>query len=323
MRSFTINSNDAGQRMDKFLTKAVPKLPQSLLYKYLRTKRIKCNGKRCEISTRLNEGDLVELYINDEFFEEVGSSLAYPFLQAKGALDIVYEDENILLVDKRPGLLVHEDDKEQGDTLINRILKYLYEKEEYRPDQENSFAPALCNRIDRNTGGIVIAAKNAPALRVLNEKIKNRELQKLYLCIVHGCPQPKAATLTGYLVKDATDNQVTVTQRKTPGSRTILTKYQVLETRGRFSLVEVDLLTGRTHQIRAHMAFTGHPLLGDTKYGFNRDNKGTGYKYQALYAYKLTFHFTGEPTCLDYLNHQTFTVDKVDFLEDFRQGKIL
>lgn len=321
MRSFKINGNDGGQRVDKFITKAVPRLPQPLLYKYIRLKRIKLNGKRCEIATRLAAGDLLELYLNDEFFSETPPERE--FLLAPASLSVLYEDENLLLVDKKPGLVVHEDESGQADTLINRIQRYLFEKGEYSPDEEHSFAPALCNRIDRNTGGIVIAAKNAPALRVLNQKIKDRELQKCYLAVVHGRLEPRSATLEAYLTKETDENKVTVTAYKTPESRTILTKYRVLEENERFSLLDVDLLTGRTHQIRAHFAFVGHPLLGDTKYGFARDNKGTSYKYQALYAYKLAFHFTSEAGILDYLNGREFTVPQVWFAEDFQSGKIV
>ncbi|WP_312642366.1 RluA family pseudouridine synthase [Hydrogenoanaerobacterium sp.] len=321
MRSFSINSNDAGQRVDKFITKAVPRLPQTLLYKYIRLKRIKLNHKRCEISTRLNEGDLLEMYINDEFFSDV--ALEYEFKLAPTTLDIVYEDENILLIDKKPGLVVHEDESGQPDTLINRIQHYLFAKGEFSPEEEHSFSPALCNRIDRNTGGIVIAAKNAPTLRVLNQKIKDRELTKLYLAVIHGILEKKAATLEAYLSKDSNENKVRVTKYKTPETRTILTKYQVLAENSRFSLVEVDLLTGRTHQIRAHFAFIGHPLLGDTKYGFARDNKGTTYKYQALYSHKLIFNFITDAGHLEYLNGKKFAVPGVWFAEDFENGKIV
>ncbi len=320
MKQFVINTNDAGQRIDKFLAKAAPSLPQSLLYKSIRLKRIKLNGKRCESSTRLTEGDELSLYLNDEFFAESDSQQL--FLRAPTALSIVYEDENILLIDKRPGLIVHEDSQHTVDTLINRTLHYLYRKGEYKPDMENSFVPSLCNRIDLNTGGIVIAAKNAASLRILNEKIKEREMIKQYLCIVHGTMPQKEDTLKGFLLKDAETNMVKIFDCPVKDGRTILTRYRVLEQNDRFSLLEIDLLTGRTHQIRAHLASIGHPLLGDTKYGHNRDNKGTGYKSQVLYSYKLTFHFLTDAGILNYLNGKSFEVKQVWFRDDFFAGKI-
>ena len=177
MREFTIGKNDAGQRLDRFLSKAMPLLPPALLQKYIRIKRVKCNGGRCQRDQRLQEGDVLSLYINDEFFEQPREdNLFLTLFQPK--LDILYEDENILLVDKRPGLVVHADETEKVNTLINHIQAYLYQKREWNPKWENAFAPALCNRIDRNTGGIVIAAKNAEALRILTAKIRDREITK-------------------------------------------------------------------------------------------------------------------------------------------------
>lgn len=315
MKSFIINKNDAGQRLDKFIAKSVPLLPQTLLYKYVRIKRIKVNGKRGEISTRLNVGDVVDMYINDEFFEK--SPEKYDFLKASKNIDIVYEDDNIILCDKKAGLLCHPDDHEYVDTLINRIKRYLYEKGEYNPAEESSFTPALVNRIDRNTGGIVITAKNAESLRILNQKMKDRELHKYYLCIVHGVLEQKSDTLSGYLVKDESKNKVSVSNKKTENSKEIRTKYNVLDTDGNLSLVEVELLTGRTHQIRAHFASIGHPLLGDGKYGTNAQNKKYGYKKQFLYSYKLVFDFTTEAGILEYLNHREFEVENVWFKNEF------
>lgn len=315
MKEFKINRNDSGQRVDKFLQKAVPRMPQSLMYKYIRMKRIKLNGKRCEISTRLNEGDVMQLYINDEFFDTAAET---EFLTAPPVLNIVYEDENILLVDKKNGLVVHEDDEKTSDTLINRILHYLYDKGEYKPEEENSFVPALCNRLDRNTGGIVIAAKNAESLRILNQKIKDRELEKRYLCITVGIPPKKHDTMTAYLEKNADGNTVKVTDKKTPSNKTIITTYDVLKTSGRLALVEVKLETGRTHQIRAHFAHIGCPLLGDGKYGINQVNREYKVKTQALYSYKLKFTFAGDDNgCLDYLNGKEFTVKDVWFENKF------
>lgn len=304
MKSFTIARNDSRQRVDKFIKKAVPALPSSLMQRYIRIKRIKLNGKRCENNTILSEGDLLELYINDEFFAEDPADNA--FMHIKGQIDVVYEDAHLLLVNKQPGLVVHEDDTKTTDTLINRIKLYLYQKGDYDPQQESSFAPALCNRIDRNTGGIVIAAKDAPTLRVLNQLIKDRMIDKYYLCAVHGRVDPPQGTLTAYLAKDEQSNTVTVYRRPRADTKTIITKYTRLKANDRYSLLEVELLTGRTHQIRAHMAFIGHPLVGDTKYGHARDNQDTGYRYQALYSYKLRFKEEADSAHLSYLNGKTF-----------------
>ena len=315
MKEFTIGSNDAGQRLDRFLAKAVPLLPASLAQKYIRIKRIKCNGKRVERDTRLCEGDVLQLYINDEFFDKPREDNAY-LTVAVPKLTIVYEDEHILLVDKRPGLAVHpHDGAEYGRTLIDHIQSYLYQKKEWRPREENAFTPALCNRIDRNTGGIVIAAKTAEALRVLNQKIKDREMDKRYLAIVEGTPKPRDGSLKGYLFKDAKKNRVFVTDTPQPGSKSCRTNYKVVAVNRGLSLVECQLITGRTHQIRAQFAHAGHPLLGDGKYGKLR--KDVNRNYQALYSYKLTFDFTTDAAELEYLNGKTFQTNAVDFVTEY------
>lgn len=317
MRTLYIKENDGGQRLDKFLSKAVKALPKSLMYKCIRTKKIKVNRKRTEIGYILNVGDTVELFISEEFFSDTAVSEA--FMKLTPRLDIIYEDENIMLLDKKPGLIVHSDDSEEINTLIGHVKSYLYRKGEYDPAKEQSFAPSLCNRIDRNTGGIVIAAKNAEALRVMNEKIKNDELSKFYLAAVHGKLPKKADTLTGYLKKDSANNIVDIASEYKKGYKEIITKYRVIDVKGELSLVEVELVTGRTHQIRAHMSSIGHPLLGDGKYGINREDKHRGYKFQALYAYRLEFRFKTKGTVLDYLDGRSFSADrdKIWFLEEF------
>ena len=315
MKEFTIGKNDAGQRLDRFLAKAVPLLPASLAQKYIRLKRIKRNNARAQRDDRLCEGDVLQLYINDEFFDTPSEENAYLTVAAP-KLSIVYEDENLLLVDKQPGVAVHpHDGAEYGKTLIDHIQAYLYAKREWRPREENAFTPALCNRIDRNTGGIVIAAKTAEALRVMNQKIKDRELDKRYLAVVEGTPKPKSGVLRGYLFKDAVKNRVFVTDTSQKGSKSCETRYTVLESRNGLSLVECELITGRTHQIRAQFAHAGHPLLGDGKYG--KLDKRFDRKYQALYSYKLTFRFTTDAGCLNALNGKTFQVAKVDFVEEY------
>ncbi|MBQ7474964.1 MAG: RluA family pseudouridine synthase [Clostridia bacterium] len=297
MKKFTVNKNDADQRLDKFVTKTTRGLPGSLLYKFIRKKRIKVNGKRSDAAYRLSEGDEVELFIPDEFFGR--DTAACEYSRSKATPDVVFEDENVILVNKKPGVLSHTGDGEgaspseeaERSTLIFAIKAYLFGKGEYDPSSENSFAPALCNRIDRNTGGIVIAAKNAKTLRAVNEAIKRREIKKFYLCAVHGIPEKKEGRATAYLRKDETANKVTVRDDPFPGAKKIVTAYRVVAENRKdgLSLLEVELLTGRTHQIRAHLDHLGFPLVGEGKYGVNREDRDRGFRYQALYSYKTVF----------------------------------
>lgn len=321
MREIVIKKNDAGQRLDKFLTKAIPSLPPSMLYKSIRTKKIKVNRHRAENAQILNEGDTLQLFLSEDFFASDGEKSAENALgNIKTNLDVLYEDENIMLLNKRPGVSVHEDAKGDANTLLLHMQAYLYQKGEYDPKNEQSFAPALCNRIDRNTGGIVIAAKNAESLRIMNEKIKQREIDKFYLCAVHGTPSPKSATISGYLMKDETKNTVRVYDKNPPrGAKDIRTRYRTLAVSKGFALLEVELLTGRTHQIRAHLSHIGHPLRGDGKYGINKTDRSDGYKYQALWSYKLRFSFSDSDHLLSYLNGKEFSVpfEKIYFLKDF------
>ena len=316
MKELTVKKNDAGQRLDKFLTKAVKGLPTSMMYKLIRTKKIKVNRKRAEQKYILCEGDTVQLFIREEFFDSPEKDTG-ALSRITPKLSVLYEDENIILLNKRPGVLVHEDTEGAENTLIMHLQAYLYRKGEYDPEDEQSFAPALCNRIDRNTGGIVIGAKNAEALRVMNEKIRDGQMNKFYLCLVCGVPKKKSDKLYAFLRKDSKNNTVEVRETMFPGAKEIITGYRVLEDRGDTALLEVELFTGRTHQIRAQMAAIGHPLLGDGKYGVNRDDRKKGYKYQALYAYKLSFPKTKEENLLSYLEGRTFALDKGDiwFLE--------
>ena len=316
MREFTIGPNDACQRLGRWRAKTLPLLPAPLAQRYIRIKRVKGNGKGGKRGTRLVQGDVLQLYINDEFFDTPTPENA--FLSVfKPQLDIVYEDENLLLVNKRPGLVVHPDEQEKVNTLLTHIQAYLYQKKEWNPRQENAFAPALCNRIDRNTGGIVIAAKTAEALRVMNQKIKDRELNKYYLCVVQGRMSPPKGKLEGFLFKDEVKKQVYVTDRPQPGAKTAVTLYRTLAVEHGLSLVECDLITGRTHQIRAQFAHAGHPLIGDGKYGRERENKKYGRHGQALYSYRLEFHFATDAGPLAELDGKCFQVEDVDFVSEY------
>ncbi len=319
MKQITVKPNDAGQRLDKFLTKTFRLLPTSLMYKAIRKKDIKRNGKRIGAEDKLEAGDVLSIYLPDDVL--VQTAPVYEFMHASKTLSIVYEDEHLMLLNKPVGLIVHPDDSEYTDTLIFRVQRYLYEKGEYDPDAENSFAPALVNRIDRNTCGIVIAAKTAAALRILNDKLKHRELEKHYLCLVYGKMPKTTDLLEGYLDKNESQNRVYISQKEGEG-RKIATRYTVLGEKNGVSLLDIDLLTGRTHQIRAHLASIGHPLVGDGKYGKNEQNKRYGITKQALCSYRLIFRFTTDAGELSHLQDREFTLDSVWFADAFYKGEI-
>lgn len=309
MKEITIAANDAGQRLDKFITKYMPSLPTAMLYRGLRKKRIKVNGGKTDGAYRLCEGDVLQLYLNDEFFETPKKQVATP--QAP-ELKVIYEDENILLADKPVGQLVHDDKPGQTDTAIAHIRAYLIAKGEYDPQKEQSFTPALCNRLDRNTSGIVIAAKNAAALREINAAVKERKVDKYYQCLAEGVINPPTGVLTGFLRKNAADNRMTVFDTQKPNTVKAVTAYRVMEQGDTRCRVEVELLTGRTHQIRAQFAHMGHPLCGDTKYGATPVRTRKGRAWQALCAYRVRFRFD-ETSPLSYLNGRDFCVEHIPF----------
>ena len=321
MRQIVISENDGGQRLDKFLQKFMPALPQALMYRYLREKRVRINGEHCKSGERkLKQGDVLSLYIRDEFFK--APSAADAFAHKKARLSVVYEDANLLIAEKPAGQLCHAgegDGAENADTLIDHIKAYLRERGEYDPEKEQSFVPALCNRIDRNTAGLVLAAKNAEALRQMNELIRQKNgLQKYYLCAVHGTDFPPCGTLRDYLRKDAKQKRVFLSKTPQKDAKLALTEYCTLARSAGLSLLLVRLITGRTHQIRAQFAGAGMPLLGDGKYAVNKADRALGYKSQALYAACLGFslpreHFFG------YLSGRLFFAppEHIWFLREF------
>lgn len=314
MKELTVTANEGGQRLDKYLLKRFKTMPQSLAYKYLRTKRIKLNGRKAAPSDFVSEGDVISCYIPEEFFAETAEEAAYTHI--KPDLKVVYEDEKIIITDKPAGLICHSDDKEGYNTLINHIKAYLSNKGEYTPG--GAFAPALCNRIDRNTCGLVIAAKTGDALRDMNLRIKKRLVKKQYLAAVHGTPQPKEGTLRGFLSKDSGANRVYLSNMKrSTDEKEAVTKYKCLESQNGLSLVLAELVTGRTHQIRAQLAGAGYPLLGDGKYAVNKKDRRQGFCHQSLCAYRIEF-LQSEKDSLSYLDGKEFYASEPDFLKLFK-----
>ncbi|MDP4133527.1 MAG: RluA family pseudouridine synthase [Bacillota bacterium] len=290
MKSIVIKENDSHQRLDKFLFKYLGSIPKGLLFKYLRTGHIKVNRKKKDGNYILALNDVIDLYISDEFIPDTKPKENIQF--KRGPLDIVFENDDILVVNK-PANLPSQPDASSKDSLTDYIKAYLYDSGSYDPESENSFSPAICNRLDVNTSGLVIAAKNAESLRILNEKIRNKEIRKIYKCLVIGCPENRCGYLDNYILKDKALNKSKILEQNVPGALSAKTNYKVLVP-GKTSLLEVEILTGRSHQIRAHMAYIGHPILGDAKYG---GGSGT----QKLCAYKLIFDFKEDASRLNYL----------------------
>ena len=317
MREFHIGKNDENQRLDRFLGKAIPLLPASLAQKYIRLKRIKVNGARAQRDQKLVAGDILQCYINDEFFESPSEENVYLTITTP-RLKIVYEDENIMLLDKPAGMLAHADEHEKVNTLVNHMLAYLYQKREWRPREENAFTPALCNRIDRNTGGIVIAAKNAEALRILNDKIRDREIAKYYLCIALGRVEPPKGRIECFLRKDEKSNTVRVYHRPVPDGRSAITLY-TKRSRRAASCRFWRSSCSRAARIRSARAWptSAIPLLGDGKYGVGSVNRKYGETHQALYSYRLRFDFPSDAGILEYLRGREFQVDEVPFQKKY------
>ena len=287
-----IGSNEAGQRLDKFLRKLLKDVPLSAIFKGLRKGDIRVNGSKQKEKYSLEEGDIVTIkYIQSntkkeqkakqERFKQVDSS----------SLRIVYEDDNMVLVEKWPGVLVHADEKDGPVTLNDYVLSYLFKKGDYVPENEVTFTPAPCNRLDRNTSGIVFFGKNFESLKLLNEMIRERKVKKYYCALVKG--RIKDGKYEAFITKDEGNNKAKVFLESRKNTKKISMDVKTLESNGAFSLIEIELITGRSHQLRAHLAFLGNPIIGDPKYGAKDlnsffENK-FGLNYQFLYAYKVIF----------------------------------
>lgn len=298
MKEFTISDKDAGTRLDKFMAKAVPNASMSEIYKSLRKKKVRINGKHCDGSRRLLPGDLIQMYISDEFFEAEKNN--YSWLNASSDIRTVYEDDNILIADKPSGM-PSQDTGDNTDSLESRIRSYLFKKNEIDLNASPVFIPSLCHRIDRNTSGLVIAAKNPAALRIINEKIKNKEIKKFYLCETEYPPNPPKGVIKGWLSKDERQRKMVFLNHRTENSAYCETVYRTIK-HGCPSLVEAELKTGKTHQIRVCFSHIGCPLVGDVKYGAAPNGK---LSFQHLVSHRLVFSFTSDSGILNYLSNMT------------------
>ncbi len=314
MKQFTAGENENGVRLSRFVEAVTSNMPRSMMYKSFRNKRIKVNGKRGEPDTRLQTGDIIELYINDEFFPAVPVTSVKKPPRRQPPVTVIYEDEDITILYKPAHLLCHSD--RTGDpNLVDAFTARLIEEGKYDPKAENRFAPALCNRLDRGTEGLVIAAKSYTALRDMNEIIREDWLKKEYLTITIGTPP--AGRHIAWLQHSEKGNKVKVHARESEGYKQIITDVTPIRTNGPFTLCRIGLLTGRTHQIRAHLAFLGHPVLGDIKYGNRAVNERMGFKTQALCAQRLTFGRIPEANSLHRLSGQVIKLSDPEIVRRF------
>ena len=320
MKQYTATANDEGVRLSRFVQSVTRDFPTSLLYKSFRNKRIKVNGKKGVPEDRIKAGDLIELYINDEFFPPEGAKPARKPApkkqQNQPKVTVIYEDENIAVLYKPTHLLCHSD--RTGDAnLVDAFAAYLEAKGEYDPHAEKRFAPALCNRLDRGTEGLVLAAKSYAALRDLNAIIRDDMMKKEYLTITVGAPPQ--GRFVAWLQHSEKNNKVRIHARESEGYKQIITEVTVIRQAGPFALCRIGLITGRTHQIRAHLAYLGHPVLGDIKYGNHKMNERTGLKTQALCAQRLTFGRIPEENTLQYLSGRVIKLNDPEIVKTYER----
>ena len=296
-----IGKNEASQRFDKFIRKWLKDVPLGAIYKSIRKGDIKVNGHKEKGEYSLKLGDIVETWDLQQNEEKK------QFIRIDNNLKILFEDPNMLLVEKWPGVLVHSDGKGSEPTLTDYVLSYLFDKNQYDPEKEVTFTPSPCNRLDRETSGIVIYAKNFEALQLLNEMIRERDLKKYYIALIKG--KGKEGIYKAYISKNDETNVSKISAENKEGYKAIAMNITTLDTCGTYSLVELELITGRSHQLRAHLSFLGSPIVGDKKYGDKTINSyfenKYGLSYQYLYAYKL--QFKNCPEGLAYLDNKIIT----------------
>lgn len=319
MREFVIEQKDDGKRLDKWIQRELPTLKMGLRQKYLRLKRFKVNGKAAQGEFRLTAGDMLRIYLNDDCFEKPKKEDAF-LKNFRVHLRVVYEDAQLLLVDKKPGLMVHGDGKGQTDTLINHVRAYLYQKGAFDSMDENAFAPQLCNRIDRFTGGMVVLAKDEQTLLAVNKVFKSRQVRKFYLCICHGSLRQPSGVFENYLSKPQGAKKVIVSDAPVPGGKAAKTAYETIACADGLSLVLCELFTGYTHQIRAQFAHAGHPLLGDNQYGSAKKNAPYALGYQALCAVGLKFALENPDALLAQYDKKAFCLNAVPFAGRYFEG---
>lgn len=305
MKNIVVNSNEAGQRLDKLLGKYLNLAGKSFIYKMMRKKNITLNGKKCDGSEKLSQGDEIKLFLSDETFEKFSQVKIQKVRKQK--LDIVYEDKHILLINKPSGMLSQKA-RDTDESLVEYLIDYLMDSGQLTKEELRSFRPSVCNRLDRNTSGLVAAGKSLSGLQMLSAAFKDRSLHKYYLCGVGGSVKQRQR-IEGYLIKDEKTNQVTVLRQEAPGSARIRTEYEPILEKNGYTLLNVKLITGRTHQIRAHLASVGHPVVGDNKYGNPRINAQAKTDYrvgsQMLHSFRMVFPEMEDPFA--YLSGKAFT----------------
>ena len=314
MRAVTIGQNEAGQRLDKFLNKYMKEAGVSFFYKMMRKKNIVLNGKKCTGNEKLKQGDSIKLFFSDETIEKFSAgTYAIPKKEKINMLPIIYEDEQVLLMNKPVGVLSQKA-KDSDVSAVEILINYLMETDQLSKEQFRTFHPSICNRLDRNTSGILVAGKTLPALQEMNRFFKERTIAKYYRCLVKGRVIKNEEYIKGYLVKDQKTNKVSITKKKTEEGVPIETEYCVIQSNDEVSLLEVHLITGKTHQIRAHLASIGHPIIGDYKYGDKQINEmyrqAYGLKSQLLHAYRL--EMPSSNGSLAYLNDKKFVAELPD-----------